>query len=379
MFNRHDRMARHERRLRRHFEAHGLRWQHPADRDEWLKAHHAFHELRWHRYSLHRRFRHSLGARLAFIFLLLGGAGGLLVYQTVQQHLGWGWMLAGLWLITLLAYGSIRRMLWPLRALSHGAAAFGRGELSHRIRVFHRDEIGDVADRFNQMADDIQAMLDAKRELLLSISHELRSPLTRARLNAELMDEGPSQQAVVKELGEMRDLIEDLLERERLDSGHSALRLEEAHWPALVDELLQRRFAGAMSGGQLRADLADGLPAMRLDITRVQVLLGNLLDNALRHHDAAQGPVVLTVAESETGGVRLTVRDRGPGVPDDALPKLGQPFFRPDSARTRGSGGVGLGLSLCKQIAQAHGGTLTLRNAQPGLEAGVELPVNVKG
>lgn len=378
MFKRQDRIARHERRLRRHFEAHGLRWQHPADREAWLKAHHAFHELRWHRHSLHRRFRHSLGARLAFIFLLLGGAGGLLVYHTVQQHLGWGWMLAGLWLITLLAYGSIRRMLWPLRALSHGAAAFGRGEFSHRIRVFHRDEIGDVADRFNRMADDIQAMLDAKRELLLAISHELRSPLTRARLNAELMDEGPSQQAVVKELGQMRDLIEDLLERERLDAGHTALRLAEADWPALVDELLQRRFLDAVTTGQLRAEVADGLLAMRVDTTRVQVLLGNLLDNALRHHDAAQGPVVLTVVPSLSalkGGVRLTVRDQGPGVPEEALAKLGQPFFRPDSARTRGSGGVGLGLSLCKQIAQAHGGSLSLRNAHPGLEASVELPL----
>ncbi|RZL02812.1 MAG: HAMP domain-containing histidine kinase [Rubrivivax sp.] len=374
MFKRHDRLARHERRLRRHFEAHGLRWQHPADREQWLKAHHAFHELRWHRHSLHRRFRHSLGARLAFIFLLLGGAGGVLVYHTVQQHLGWGWMLAGLWLLTLLAYGSIRRMLWPLRALSHGAAALGRGELAHRIRVFHRDEIGDVADRFNRMADDIQAMLDAKRELLLAISHELRSPLTRARLNAELLDEGPSQQAVVHELGQMRDLIEDLLERERLDSGHSALRLEEAHWPDLVAELLRRRFADAVDAGQLRADLASELLAMSLDITRVQVLLGNLLDNALRHHDAAQGPVVLTIGVLPAGGVRLTVRDHGPGVPDEALPKLGQPFFRPDSARTRGSGGVGLGLSLCKQIAQAHGGTLALRNARPGLEACVDLP-----
>jgi signal transduction histidine kinase len=385
MHKRHDRLARHEARLRQHFEARGLPWPDPHDSAQWRAAHHAMaewhwsqrslHAWRWRRHALHRRFRHSLGGRLALIFLLLGGAGGLLVYQTVQQNLGWGWMLAGVWLITLLAYGSIRRMLWPLRALSHGAAAFGRGELSHRIRVFHRDEIGDVADRFNRMADDIQAMLDAKRELLLAISHELRSPLTRARLNAELMDENPSQQAVVKELGQMRDLIEDLLERERLDAGHSALRLEEADWPALVDELIARRFAQAVDLGQLRVDLAAGLPAMRLDTTRVQVLLGNLVDNALRHHDAAQGPVVLTVSWSP-GHVRLAVRDLGPGMPEDALSKLGQPFFRPDSARTRGSGGVGLGLSLCKQIAQAHGGTLNLRNAHPGLEATVDLPVN---
>jgi signal transduction histidine kinase len=377
MHKRHDRLARHEARLRRRFEAHGLPWPDRNDPEQWRAAHHALHEWHWRRRGMHRRFNHSLGGRLAFIFLLLGGAGGLLVYHTVQHNLGWGWMIAGLWLLTLVAYGSIRRMLWPLRALAHGAAVFGRGDLSHRIRVFHRDEIGDLAERFNRMADDIQAMLDAKRELLLAISHELRSPLTRARLNAELMDEGPSQQAVVKELGQMRDLIEDLLERERLDAGHSALRLEDADWQPLVDDLLRKRFGEALDAGQLRVDLGEGLPAMQLDILRVQVLLGNLLDNALRHHDSAQGPVTLTLASTSSGptaGVRLTVRDMGPGVPEDALPRLGEPFFRPDAARTRGGGGVGLGLSLCRQIAQAHGGSLTLRNAQPGLEATVELP-----
>ena len=96
-------------------------------------------------------------------------------------------------------------------------------------------------------------------------------------------------------------------------------------------------------------------------------------DNALRHDASAAGPVQVVLA-LEGGRLRLTVRDHGPGVPEDVIPQRGQPFYRPDSARTRHAGGVGLGLNLCRLAAQAHGGTLRIRNAQPGLEVTVELP-----
>lgn len=414
MFSRHHRQARRARRLQRHLVAMGYptpeawfeAWRaarldgmapsaspHPHGA-EWSQ--HPWHALRaydrlWHWHHLHdhapnwrRRFRHSLGARLTLVFLVLAGIGGGFLHWAGQQGLGWGWMLGAVLLLTFIAYASTRVMLMPLRVLAHGVAAFGRGQLSHRVHLRHADEIGALGARFNRMADDIQAMLDAKRELLLAISHELRSPLTRARLNAELLDEGPSQQAVVHELGQMRDLIENLLERERLDTGHSALRLDDCTWPDLVAELLDRRFSEARSTGLLQLALAPDLPPMRLDRSRVQVLLGNLLDNALRHHDAGKGAVQLSVSLSARpagtagqGGqpcVRLLVRDFGPGVPPDVLGQLGQPFFRPDAARTRGGGGVGLGLNLCRLIAEAHGGSLVLRNAEPGLEALVELP-----
>lgn len=153
---------------------------------------------------------------------------------------------------------------------------------------------------------------------------------------------------------------------------------------ALVGELLALRFGEAVQQGLLRAELADDLPSrIELDRPRMQVLIGNLVDNALRHHDAGQGqPVLLSVsmvAEAESGGQscwRLRVRDWGPGVAEDELSKLGQPFYRPDAARTRHEGGVGLGLNLCHLIVAAHGGTMQMRNAGPGLEASVTLPLN---
>jgi signal transduction histidine kinase len=113
---------------------------------------------------------------------------------------------------------------------------------------------------------------------------------------------------------------------------------------------------------------------MQLDRTRIRLLLRNLLDNALRHSaDAAHPPEVL-LAQTADRAVQITVRDFGTGVPDNQLSHLAQPFYRPDSARTREGGGVGLGLYLCKLVALAHGGSFALRNAQPGLAVCVTLP-----
>jgi signal transduction histidine kinase len=261
------------------------------------------------------------------------------------------------------AFGMVRRMVWPLRALARAAEAYGRGDFEMRVPVLRRDEIGDLTARFNQMATDIQAMLDGKRALLLAISHELRSPLTRARLHAELIEEGADKQALLANLGEMRELIAALLESERLGAGHSALQLQDCDLAALVQ-------------GFVASDVeVEAEPLVcRVDPLRLQLLLRNLVDNAKRHNDAARGPVRVTL-ESHEGSLRLAVRDHGPGVPEEALARLGEAFYRPDEARARSDGGVGLGLNLCKIIAAAHGGRLEIRNAGPGLEVALMLPI----
>ena len=121
-------------------------------------------------------------------------------------------------------------------------------------------------------------------------------------------------------------------------------------------------------------DLADGLAPTPLDPGRIRLLLRNLIENALRHGAGALTPPEVVLRAEGPGRVLLSVRDHGPGVPPEHLPHLAEAFYRPDSARTRAGGGVGLGLHLCRQVAQAHGGTLVLRNATPGLAAEVRLP-----
>jgi signal transduction histidine kinase len=282
--------------------------------------------------------------------------------------IGWATLLAMLVLVAV-AYSRVRALLAPLADIRAGAIRYGAGDFSQPIAARTPDELGELAQQVNGMADGLHGLLDAKRELLLAISHELRSPLTRARLNAELVDDGPARDALLHDLAEMRDLITDLLESERLTAGHASLHTEPVDLNALVRDLVAQQFAERGIALALAADL----PALALDATRVRLLLRNLLDNALRHSAGAALPPVVTTA-FDADSATLRVRDHGPGVDDAQLPLLAQAFYRPDSARRRATGGVGLGLYLCRLVAQAHGGSMTLRHAHPGLQIDVTLP-----
>ena len=287
-----------------------------------------------------------------------------------------GWVtLALLLLLTATAYRRVRRMLRPLDDIRAGALRFGAGDFGQPIPVRHAhkpDELGELAATINTMAADIQQMLDAKRSLLLAISHELRSPLTRARLNTELLPETEelqaSRDALLRDLALMRDLVTDLLESERLSARHAALHLEAVDLSALAFEVVQSLEK------PVQQDLPPGLPTLPLDPARMRLLLRNLLDNALRHTPTDAPPPRLVIAPNGQGGVMISVRDFGVGVPPEQLPQLAQAFYRPDAARTREDGGVGLGLYLCKLVALAHGGRFEIANAQPGLLITVTLP-----
>jgi signal transduction histidine kinase len=295
-----------------------------------------------------------------------------------------GYMLAALFIMTLLAYSYVRRLLRPLDDIRAGAQRFGGGDFGKAIPVRRPkkpDELGQLATTINTMGADIQQMLDAKRALLLAISHELRSPLTRARLNTELLPETtdvqPNREALLRDLALMRDLVTDLLESERLASPHVALQREPTDLAELVREVANDVVMNLPDDPKIMQNLSTDLPTLALDRARMRLLLRNLLDNALLHNIAADGTVVQAVeltAQRAANGMRITVRDFGPGVEAAALAHLAEPFYRPDAARERSTGGVGLGLYLCKLVAHAHGGSLTISNALPGLEVSVVLP-----
>ncbi|MEO7129559.1 MAG: HAMP domain-containing protein, partial [Rhodoferax sp.] len=192
---------------------------------------------------------------------------------------GIGWLTLALLLALIVgAYSYVRRLLRPLDDIRAGAERFGGGQFDQPIPLRRKDELGDLARRVNTMAHDIEGMLDAKRALLLALSHELRSPLTRARLNAELLPATPEgateRAALLRDLNEMRDLISDLLESERLASPHAALQREPIDLAALVREVVSEQAGFAA----VQLDLPDALPMRPLDRTRVRLLVRNLLD-----------------------------------------------------------------------------------------------------
>lgn len=294
------------------------------------------------------------------------------------------WLLGALLSMTLAAYLYVRRLLRPLDAIRMGAERFGAGNFDTDIPVAnakHPDEFGQLAHTINTMGQDIHHMLQAKRALLLAISHELRSPLTRARLNTELLPEteqvNPQREALLRDLQEMARLVSDLLESERLSSRHAALHTEPTDVRALAQEVIRELQSAYPKAAQIVVQADTALPPVTLDRTRVRLLLRNLLDNALRHSAQSDSPPELSLRAlpGTVPGQRLEaqVRDHGTGVAEEQLPLLGQAFHRPDSARSRNTGGIGLGLYICKLVTQAHGGDMLISNAQPGLRVTVRL------
>lgn len=325
--------------------------------------------------------------------------------------------LVALLLLTLLAWWYVRRTLRPLDAISAGARRFGQGHFDDPIPAAwtrRHGELGELATTLNTMGEDIRQMLDAKRSLLLAISHEMRSPLTRARLHTELLPEDdpevrPQREALLRDLREMAALVEDLLESERLSDRHVALQRESLDL-AVVARSVIAELKARHPGVQVVLQVPTELPPQYMDATRLRLLLRNLLENAVRHAGNGRDPdrkgahgrtmpdeggnttahtaaspghtgapdtdaiAMVHIDRIPTGGCVIEVRDWGPGVPEEQLSKLAEPFHRPDAARSRHAGGVGLGLYLCRLVAQAHGGRLALENAHPGLRVRAWLP-----
>lgn len=251
----------------------------------------------------------------------------------------------------ILLYYLTQRLFAPLHIIRKAVNAFGGGDLAQRLAITRRDELGDVATSFNHMADRIQNMLESKRAMLLAISHELRSPLTRAKLAVAMLDDKKQRDEIEDELTEMASLIGELLETERLNAGHSALNLE----PVDMIDLLTASVESL--GAAVQCTLPTGPLWLQADAVRLRLVMKNLLENALKYTPAAQPIPEVGVRHANTQ-IEITVRDHGPGIAPAHLAHICEPFYRVDPARQRATGGYGLGLYLCRVIVEAHHGTL---------------------
>jgi len=264
--------------------------------------------------------------------------------------------------LVLLTYLAVRWLFRPIGAIRRGAALIGQGHFEHRITAVRDDQLGDLAADINTMAADVQRMLDAKRQLLLGISHELRSPLSRLKLALELADDSPEKSGLRDDVLEMEKIIVTLLEAERLNTRHAALRITRVSVRQLVDQLLDDYFSGERE--RIQVSGPDGL-AVQVDEARVTLLLKNLVSNALRYGPAGDGTVDIDF-DRQGDKWWISVSDRGPGISPDQVDRIGEPFHRGDPSRTRDTGGSGLGLYLARLVARAHAGTLELDRAYTG-------------
>ena len=262
----------------------------------------------------------------------------------------------------------------PIRKLAETVDRFGSGDLSVRVDSRRRDEIGNLSRSFDRMAERIATLLTAERRLLQDVSHELRSPLARLSFAAELIRTADDRDAAVgrlrKEISRLTDLVGALIQVTRAEGDASLHHPEEIQLDELVLEAVED--CRGARGCEI-ATAADQPIVIRGDRELLRRSVENILQNAIRYnHEGAPVEVRL-----ETAGdiARLTVRDHGPGVPEDALPKIFQPFFRVDASRDNATGGVGLGLAIAYRAIGLHHGRLWAENAYPGLRVTMELPV----
>ena len=275
-------------------------------------------------------------------------------------------------LILFLNYFMVNKMLNPVRLLKQGAERIRQGDLSYRVKSNLQDELGELTESINHMADSLQSMLEAKRQLLMAISHELRTPITKAKLRMEFMPESDEKDQLKEDINEIDLLISDLLEAERLNNDHSALVSERVLLANFVRSI-SKSFKS--NNGEIEIEIPVNDLEFEIDKLRIRLLITNLLNNAIRH---GKGNLInVRVSFSGDRGI-IEVKDNGEGIAEEHISQITEPFYRADSARQRNTGGFGLGLYLCRLIAQAHGGEMIIVSHEgQGTQITVNLPRNL--
>ncbi|MGS2717284.1 ATP-binding protein [Eionea flava] len=274
--------------------------------------------------------------------------------------------------VLLLLYYATHKLFHPILVIKEGVREIGAGNLAYRIDVKRHDELGVLAADVNAMAEQLEKILDAKRQLLLAVSHELRTPLTRANVAIEMLDDSALKKQLKQDIGEVGDLVSEILETERLSNNHQALDKIDTDFVELCREVVDTLSAKNADHAQsLRCDFSSASIMLSVDKTRIKLLLKNILSNALRYK---KQQVLLSVFVQD-GHVIAQISDDGEGIANDVVEHLTEPFYRVDPARQRQTGGYGLGLYLCKVIAEAHGGQLVISSQEGvGTDVRVTLP-----
>lgn len=273
-------------------------------------------------------------------------------------------LLISLAIVALVIILAVRQATKPLQQLAQAADSLGQNLDATPLPETGSTEMRTAAQAFNRMRDKIRRLIDERSRALAAVSHDLRTPLTRLRLRSELIDDERLRNQMAADLDAMAQMIDATLDYLR------GLREDEAVRPIDIDALLDSlaEDSGALGReisveGKATASYPGRLSALRRAIQ-------NLIDNAFKYGRAPRIRI-----EDAAHELRLIVEDEGPGIPPEALARVTEPYYRPDAARASDTGGVGLGLSIVKDVALLHGGELHLANRpQGGLEVTLVLP-----
>lgn len=298
------------------------------------------------------------------------------------QRAFWAIGLLALPVTGILAFLFARHLGRPIQALRDGARQLTAGNYALRMKADGRDELADLTRDFNRLAERLQQNEASRKQWIADIAHELRTPLAILRGEIEALQDGinqPDTQTLAslhQEVSHLQRLVGDLYDLSMSDSGALSYRKETIDIVALLRETLTLHSSQLQEQG-LQLDTAGiGLTPVYIqgDTQRLQQLFKNLLENSQRYTDK---PGQLRISTAVTADrISLLFEDSPPGVPDEALPRLFERLYRVESSRNRATGGVGLGLSICRNIAEAHEGSITaLHSPLGGVAIRIHLPL----
>jgi len=268
--------------------------------------------------------------------------------------------------ITIVFYLVLRWLFRPLKVLSAGVHEIGKGNYDINIPVKRKDELGELGKSLNEMASSIKRSIKSKEQLLIDVSHELRSPLTRIKLGLEV---GSSKDTISEDVNEMENMVTGLLENYRAGSEHYKLNIENTDIIKLTNDIIP----GFADSGRIHLNLPEKKAVFcKLDNDRAKLVLRNIIDNALKF---STDKIDVNITEHKNNAV-VSVKDSGVGISSEDLKYIFEPFYRSDPSRSRKTGGFGLGLSICKKIMDAHKGKIKiLSKPNEGTEVILEFPV----
>jgi signal transduction histidine kinase len=283
------------------------------------------------------------------------------------------WLVAGLTGLAALAAGAIlvTGLLRPVRELTEASRGLARGDLTRRVPVRSQDEIGELAAAFNQMAGNLEQSEQVRRAMTADIAHELRTPLAVLQANVEALADGvypPTADNFAPVLDQARllnRLIEDLRTLALADAGQLELLPVPTALLPLASRVVEGYGQQAQQAGVALSVEGQGATAL-VDPMRFEQILGNLLTNAIRHTGRGRRVRVQVGGGESAGKAEVTVADEGAGIPDEALPRVFERFYRVDTSRSRAEGGTGLGLAIARQLTLIQGGEIRVANRPEG-------------
>lgn len=270
-----------------------------------------------------------------------------------------------------LAFFLSYRLLKPVKALTLAATNLANGDLSQRVDIKGKDELATLGNAFNQMAISLQHSEGSRQAMTADIAHELRTPLAVQRAQIEAMQDGifeatpENLDILLQQNLLLTRLVNDLSILALTDAGELQLEYTQSDPQVLVQKVIDQYTAQAIANQVKIEFLTQGdCQPILVDPQRIEQILGNLVSNALRY--TPQNSPITIALDCSRKGIKLEVRDRGPGIPTEVLPYVFDRFYKADRSRTRSEGGSGLGLAIASRLAEMHGGTLTAANHPDG-------------